>query len=104
MREQQTKGKAGRDAAIRSRAREHFLKALSAASSVTAAATAAGVSRMTVYRWQAADPAFAEAWRDAYEAGSDRIEDELGFTRFCGHCYAAEAADWNAAAFCSGVR
>ena len=28
----------------------------------------------------------------------------VGFTRFCGHCYAAEAADWNAAAFCSGVR
>ena len=28
----------------------------------------------------------------------------VGFTRFCGHCYAADAADWNAAAFCSGVR
>ena len=28
----------------------------------------------------------------------------LGFTRFCGQCYAADAADWNAAAFCSGVR
>ena len=29
---------------------------------------------------------------------------ELGFTRFCGHCYAADAAEWNATAFCSGVR
>jgi DNA invertase Pin-like site-specific DNA recombinase len=29
---------------------------------------------------------------------------ELGFPRFCGHGYAADAAGWNASAFCSGVR
>jgi hypothetical protein len=28
----------------------------------------------------------------------------VGFPRFRGHCYAADAAGWNAAAICSGVR
>ena len=29
---------------------------------------------------------------------------DVGFPRLRGHCYAADAAGWNAAAFCSGVR
>jgi transposase len=41
-------------------------------------------------------------WRIKFRP--NRPRSPLGFTRFCGHCYAAEAADWNAAAFCSGVR
>lgn len=31
-------------------------------------------------------------------------ETVLALPRFCGHCYAADAAGWNATAFCSGVR
>ena len=30
--------------------------------------------------------------------------DKVAFTRLHGHCYAADAAAWNAASFCSGVR
>jgi hypothetical protein len=33
-----------------------------------------------------------------------RSEAEVAFPRFHGHCCAAEAAAWNAASFCSGVR
>ena len=36
--------------------------------------------------------------------GVEHRQHKVSFTRFRGHCYAAEAADWNAAAFCSGVR
>lgn len=32
-----------------------------------------------------------------------REPDEVGLPRFRGHGYAADAAEWNAAAFCSGV-
>ncbi len=34
----------------------------------------------------------------------DRLRANVAFTRYHGHCYAADAAGWNAAAFCSGVR
>jgi hypothetical protein len=52
-----------------------FLAILADGLSVTAAARAAGVARCTPYRWRA-DRAFAEAWADAIEAGTDRLEDE----------------------------
>jgi hypothetical protein len=52
-----------------------FLLALAEGQSVAAAAHAAGVARCTPYRWRA-DRAFAEAWADAIEAGTDRLEDE----------------------------
>jgi transposase-like protein len=32
------------------------------------------------------------------------VRQAVAFTRFHGHCYAADAAAWNAASFCSGVR
>ena len=44
---------------------------------MTRAATLAGYTRSTAYRYRAADPTFAVAWDDAYEAGSDWLEDEL---------------------------
>lgn len=33
----------------------------------------------------------------------EQFLETLGLPRFCGHGYAAVAAEWNAAAFCSGV-
>ena len=66
---------------------------------VAEAVRAIGVTEVTYYRW-----------RSEYGGlKGDQIKrlkelEVVGFTRFCGHCYAAEAADWNAAAFCSGVR
>lgn len=60
----------------RSRAREQaFLAALAAGKSVAAAAAAAGVARRTAYNWRDSDAAFAAAWDEAFEAGTDRLED-----------------------------
>lgn len=53
-----------------------FLTALAAGQSVTAAAEAAGIDRKTAYRWRDAEPDFADAWEDALEDGTDRLEDE----------------------------
>lgn len=58
------------------KARERFLDALATGVSVAKAALAGGVSRATVYRWREADEAFAQLWDDAYEAGTDALEDE----------------------------
>jgi hypothetical protein len=33
-----------------------------------------------------------------------RVRSQVALTGFHGHCYAAEAAAWNAATFCSGVK
>jgi hypothetical protein len=48
-----------------------FIKALAQLGIVTAAAKAAGVCRMTVYRWRE-DPEFAKAWDDALEQAADQ--------------------------------
>lgn len=58
------------------KARERFLSCLSTGASIAAAARAAGVGRATVYRWAKDDEAFADQWRDAYETGTDALEDE----------------------------
>jgi AcrR family transcriptional regulator len=52
------------------------LDALRSGSSVTEAAAAAGVHRLTLYRWQKDDGGFRAAVRDAVEEGTDLIEDE----------------------------
>ncbi|MBI1188298.1 MAG: terminase [Alphaproteobacteria bacterium] len=57
-------------------ARGLFLAKLRTGASVTAAAKIAGVGRATVYRWRDEDEAFAAAWADAYESGTDLLEDE----------------------------
>ena len=41
------------------------------------AAERIGVGRTTLYDWRNTDPAFAQAWHDAYEHGSDWAEDKL---------------------------
>lgn len=56
--------------------RERFLSALSRTASVTAASQAAGIGRRTAYNWRDADEAFAAAWDDALESGTDALEDE----------------------------
>ncbi len=53
-----------------------FLDALRRGSSVGAACAAAGIARQTAYAWRLADAAFKAAWDDAYEDGTDVLEDE----------------------------
>ncbi|GIV18957.1 MAG: hypothetical protein KatS3mg023_1991 [Armatimonadota bacterium] len=56
--------------------REKFLAALSRGCSVSQAARLAGVSRQHAYRCRARSATFAEAWQDAWEQGTDALEDE----------------------------
>jgi hypothetical protein len=67
--------------ATREKEREAFLVALRGSAdqppaSVTCAAEIAGRSRATFYRWREEDEAFAAAWDDALESGTDRLEKE----------------------------
>jgi hypothetical protein len=57
--------------------RERFLEALRAGWTVTHAADHAGVHRRRFYEAREADEAFAAAWAEAWEQGTDRLEDEL---------------------------
>ncbi len=57
-------------------AREAFLGALSAGSSIAAACRSSDLGRTTVYGWRTSDEAFATAWDEALDAGTDRLEDE----------------------------
>ena len=57
--------------------REKFLAALAHDASVTAAAAAAGIGRVTAYDWRNADPEFAAAWDEAVQLGLSAAEDEL---------------------------
>lgn len=61
----------------RTPAREkQFLEALARGLSVGGAAAEAGVCIQTPYRWREVDRDFAARWHAAYEAGTDRLEDE----------------------------
>lgn len=57
--------------------RTRFLDGLRKGMSVAAAASVAGISRRGAYRLAEVDPAFKAAWDDAYDEGTDRIEDEV---------------------------
>lgn len=65
-------------------AREAFLEALAAGWSVTHAAGRAGVYRRRFYEARDADPAFAEAWQDAWQQGTDVLVDEVRLRAFEG--------------------
>jgi len=54
-----------------------FLEYISQCWSATHAARVAGVYRQRMYELRDQDEAFAAEWEDAYERGSDAIEDEL---------------------------
>jgi hypothetical protein len=56
---------------------EKFLQLLRMGASVGDAAKGAGVCRKTAYNRRAEDPAFAAAWDDAVEVGTDRAETVL---------------------------
>ena len=55
---------------------EAFLAALRQMPVVQYACDAVGIERSTAYRARKADPALAEAWEEAMEAGIDRAEQE----------------------------
>lgn len=61
---------------VAAEAQRSFLEGLGHGLSISGAAKVAGVARSTVYEWRAADEAFAKAWDDALEEGSDILEDE----------------------------
>ena len=56
---------------------DKFLAVLGRGSTVEIAARAAGKDRSTAYRRRQADKAFAEAWDQAIESGTDLIEQRL---------------------------
>jgi hypothetical protein len=70
-------GQGRRRSAITRKHRKVFLERLAAGFSVAAASAPTGKGRQRFYEERAVDPAFAEAWRHAWEAGQDVIEDEL---------------------------
>jgi hypothetical protein len=57
--------------------RDLFLAGLRKGLSIQGAAEGAGVDRSTPYEWRKEDEAFATAWDDAIEAGTDVLEDAL---------------------------
>lgn len=64
-----SKGRRWNDAA-----EARFLDNLAASCNVTAAAEAAGFTRVAIYRRRRHDPAFAQRWQAALEQGAARIE------------------------------
>lgn len=62
--------------AITDAAREAFLASLAGGHTITESCRAAGIGRSTVYELRQRDEAFALAWHDAQEAGTDRFEAE----------------------------
>ena len=54
--------------------RERFLEAFREAGNVREACEAAGIHRVTAYKWRYADPEFAAAWDQAREDAIDTLE------------------------------
>src|SRR5215472_13409819 len=57
--------------------RRVFLAALADGASIFRACQAAGFSRSRAYAWRAEDPDFSDAWNQAVDDGTDRLEDAL---------------------------
>ncbi len=55
--------------------RAQFLEALAFGASVTRACEEAHLVRSTVYRWREKEERFRENWQEAFEKGTDRLED-----------------------------
>ena len=62
--------------------RDVFLRQLRKGLSITAAATASGYERSSIYAARERDEDFAKAMDDAIESGTDRLED-IGYRRAC---------------------
>ncbi|GIV18990.1 MAG: hypothetical protein KatS3mg023_0741 [Armatimonadota bacterium] len=56
--------------------REKFLAALARGCSVSQASRLAGISRQHAYRCRSRSQTFAQQWQDAWEQGTDALEDE----------------------------
>jgi hypothetical protein len=56
-------------------AEDKFVAALRLGKSIAAAARAAGIGRRTGYDWRDRDPAFAARWDEAFDEGTDHLED-----------------------------
>src|SRR5262245_23143780 len=56
-------------------AEDKFLAALRAGKSIAAAAHAGGIGRRTAYDWRDRDAAFAASWDEAFDEGTDHLED-----------------------------
>jgi len=56
--------------------REHFLRLLAEGHTVKYAAATVGLSRETFYTWRSQDDAFKKAWEEAWEAGTQALEEE----------------------------
>lgn len=57
--------------------RKVILTTLRRGLTVSRAATEAKICRSALYAWRREDEAFAAEWEDAFEEGSDRLEDEM---------------------------
>ena len=57
--------------------KKRFIETLTQQGTVSCAAQAAGVSRMTAYRWRETDREFASAWDDAMGTAVDAVESAL---------------------------
>lgn len=69
-------GTPAREARLRKAAMAKILDALRDGASIRKAAEAGGVSRHQIRLWRDAHPDFNEQFEDAYEAGTDQLEDE----------------------------
>ncbi|HXF65635.1 MAG TPA: hypothetical protein VNK67_02905 [Burkholderiales bacterium] len=67
---------ASRTVAQQKKDKAAFLEALAETANVTWACRAAGLPRRVAYEWREADRAFAKAWEEAVELGTDALEDE----------------------------
>ena len=71
-----TKRKTPCDTVRTAKVRDAFLAGLEDGMTIAAASKAVGAGRRTMYDWREADTDFAAAWDDAYETGTDVLEDE----------------------------
>lgn len=61
---------------VKANAQRVFTEHLVKGQTITAAAKAAGICRRTAYSWRESDKTFAEAWDDALEIGTEKLETE----------------------------
>lgn len=61
---------------VKANAIRTFVESLTRGETITAASKAAGVCRKTAYNWRDSDKEFAEAWDDAIEVGTEKLETE----------------------------
>ena len=64
-----------RQADLRAAAKRQILETLAKGLSPVAAAKAAGVAYSTIWTWKREDAAFSAAWDEAFEQGTDVLED-----------------------------